>query len=56
MQFGLARTIAANRVQMHARANHIVSQNGGILLIGGAGGDDLRAQDRLFRGFAGHHV
>ena len=33
MQFGLARTIAANGVYMNARTYHIVRQNGLIALV-----------------------
>jgi hypothetical protein len=40
-KLGLARAIAADRVDMHARADHVVAQDRRILLVCGAGGDDL---------------
>ena len=48
-QFGLARTIAADRVDMHAGPDVVVRQDGGMFLVGSAGGDDLGA----FHGFCG---
>ncbi len=37
------------------RANHVVVQDGGIVLVGRAGRHHLRAQHRLFLAGAGHH-
>ena len=36
VQFGLAGAVAADRVDVHARADHVVGQDGGVLLVGGA--------------------
>ena len=44
----LAGAIAADGVDMHPGADKIVGQDRGVALIGGAGGDDLRARHRLF--------
>ena len=48
VQFSFPRTIAANGVDMHASAHHIIGQDSGILLICGAGGDDISPGDGLF--------
>ena len=54
MQFGFAGAITADRVDVHARTNHVVGQDRGVLLVRRAGGDDLRAFHRLFPRFAHH--
>src|SRR3546814_5867415 len=52
VEFGLARTVATDRVDVDSRADHIVGKDGRIGLVGGAGGDDVGALDRLLRGRA----
>jgi len=55
MQFGFAGAIAANGVNMHTLANHVVGQDRRVLLVGGAGRDDLSALHAFFAGRTGHH-
>ncbi len=52
VQFRLARAIAAHRVDVNAGADHVVGQDSRILLVGGAGGDDVCTFNRLFRAAA----
>ena len=44
--------IAADCVDMHARADHVVGQDRLHILISGGGGDDIRALNRLLWSFA----
>ncbi len=55
-QFGLAGAVTANGVDMHATAYHVVIQDGGILFVSGAGGDDLRPLHGIFRRCASDDV
>jgi len=55
MQLGFAGAVAADGVDMDTTADHVVGQDGGQLLVGGAGRDDLRACDGVFRCGAGGH-
>ena len=50
VQFRLARAVAADGVDVHAAADHVVGQDRRVLLVGGAGRDDLRALHCLFGG------
>ena len=43
VQLGLARAIAADRVQMHAGLDHLGRQDRGVALVGGDGRDDVGA-------------
>ena len=56
MQFGLARAVAADRIDVNAGADHVVGQDRRRFLVRGYGGDDLRAFDRIFRRLADSHV
>ena len=47
MQLGLAGAIAADRVDVLAGADVIVGQHRRVMLVGGHGGDDVDALDRL---------
>src|SRR3546814_5637346 len=52
VEFGLARTVATDRVDVDSRADHIVGKDGRIGLVGGAGGVDVGALDLILRGRA----
>ena len=47
MEFGLAGTVAPDRVQMNARSDHRLSQNDGVAFIGCHRGHDIGAVGRL---------
>ena len=50
MQLRLTRAITADRVDVDARADHVVGEDGRPALVGGAGRDDLGPENRLFAG------
>lgn len=56
VQFSLAGAVAADCVDTHTSADHVVGQNRGVLFVGGAGRDDLGPLNRLLRGIAGDHL
>jgi hypothetical protein len=45
MQFGLAGTIAAHGIDVHARLDHVGGENGGVGLVGRHRGHDIHALD-----------
>jgi len=56
MQLGLARTVAADGVQMNPLPHHVVGEDGRELLVRRAGRDYLRPGHRFLRGRADLHV
>ena len=54
-QFGLARTITTDGVDMNTSTHHIVGQDRRILFVSCAGGDDLCAQNCVFGGLASNN-
>jgi hypothetical protein len=48
VEFGLAGAVAPDRVDVNPRANHVVRQDRGELLVCGRSGDDLSALDCVF--------
>ncbi len=56
MQLRLAGTIAADRVEVDARAHHVVGQDRRLFLVRRACGDDLRARDSVFGRGAGRDL
>ena len=55
-QFGLSGAISADRVDVYARANHVVRQDRRILLVGSTGRQDLRTLYGLFGAVTRDHV
>ena len=56
MEFRLAGAVSPDRVDVNPRANHVVRQDRGELLVCGRSGDDLSALDCVFSGGAGHEL
>ena len=55
-QFGLARTITTDGVDMNTSTHHVVGQDRRILLVSGAGGYNLSAQNCVLGGLAGNNL
>ena len=56
VQLGLARAVAAHRVQVHAGLDHVGRHDGGVGLVGGDGRDDVGTARRLGCRRCGHHA
>ena len=55
VKLGLARAVASDRVDVHAGPDHVVGQDRRALLVGGDGGDDVRAFHRVLVRRAARH-